>query len=191
MERTIAAELPEDLARKNKIGKAYGTRFGPNTKSGIFAKLKQSQAPFGAHRGIDENVISEHDSTAERFEFLSGQTADLQKSLADLENLIRDLDETIHKEFSKNFRVINEHFEHYFKILFRGGKAKLILEERVDDPEKDFEEGEDSESDEGPRRSKTIEDRIAGIDIKANPPGKKFPQSICSRAANDRSRPLP
>ena len=66
----------------------------------------------------------------------------------------------------------------------------MILEERVDDPEKDFEEGEDSESDEGPRRSKTIEDRIAGIDIKANPPGK-IPQSICSRAASDRSRPLP
>ena len=64
-EQTPFEELKEQLprncrkiSRKNKIGKAYGTRFGPNTKSGIFAKLKQSQAPFGAHRGIDENVIS-------------------------------------------------------------------------------------------------------------------------------------
>lgn len=189
LERTIAAELPEDLAQKIRSEKLAEQDLAQMQNPEFLQNLNRAKHHLELIGGIDENVISEHDSTAERFEFLSGQTADLQKSLADLENLIRDLDETIHKEFSKNFRVINEHFEHYFKILFRGGKAKLILEERVEEAPDELDEVEDEEPASAKAmagKRKTIEDRIAGIDIRANPPGKKI-SSINMLSGGERS----
>jgi len=104
-----------------------------------------------------------------------------------LENLISDLDETIHKEFSKNFRVINEHFEHYFKILFRGGKAKLLLEERVEESiDAENPENEAEEDDKKIKERKIAENRIVGIEIKANPPGKKI-SSVNMLSGGERS----
>ena len=188
LERTMNEELPDELMQKIKTEKlteqdsaqAQNPEFLP-----ILSKAKHQLELIG---GIDETVVAEHTSTAERFDFLTGQTADLQKSLADLENLISDLDETIHKEFSKNFRVINEHFEHYFKILFRGGKAKLILEERLEKPTNELDEAEDepASAKASAGKEKTIEDRIAGIEIRANPPGKKI-SSVNMLSGGERS----
>ena len=184
LERMMAEELPADLVKTiqtKTLSPEEKSRAADPRLTEEISKARHQMEMIG---GIDEGVIAEHSSTAERFDFLSGQVNDLQKSLADLEKIIRDLDETIHKEFSKNFRAINEHFEHYFKMLFRGGVAKLILEERVEDVPDELDETQDAE--EPKKKKKTIEDRIAGIDIKAVPPGKKI-SSISMLSGGERS----
>lgn len=91
-------------------------------------KLRAELAGIGE---FDPALIKEAQETESRYNFLSVQTADLEKASEDLKSLIKDLDEKIHTEFGKNLKAINEQFEHYFKMMFGGGKAhlKLIKEE--------------------------------------------------------------
>ena len=96
---------------------------------------------------VNVDAIEEYKEVSERYEFLSAQLADVQKSKAELERIITSLTEEMCRIFSESFRIINSNFKSIFVELFGGGKAELILT----DPENVLE---------------------SGIEISVAPPGK-------------------
>ena len=97
-------------------------------------------------------AIGEYEELSQRFGFMSQQKADLEKSIADLQQTIVKLNRICRLRFRESFEAINEKFELIFPRLFRGGKAKLVLTDDND-----------------------LLD--TGVDIIVQPPGKKL-QSI-------------
>ena len=97
-------------------------------------------------------AMQEYDEMKERFDFLSRQEADLIQAKEDLHKAILQINRTTREMFRETFEKIRENFSEYYKLLFGGGSAELIL----------LDEGDVLES---------------GIEIVARPPGKKL-QSI-------------
>lgn len=145
--------------------------------------------------GIDPEIEKEYIETKERYDFLSGQVNDLEGAIKSLEKVIKELDLTIKEKFDKEFKLIQEKFQEYFKILFNGGNAKIIKVMDTDEVKseskkaKDEEGGEDQEAEsftvaqdgEGVVDLKKIKflqkhnaTGLAGIEIQATPPGKKI-----------------
>jgi chromosome segregation protein len=122
--------------------------------------------------GIDTEVIKEYESTKERHDFLDNQLNDLEKAATDLRALIAELDEDMKKKRSSAFRKIRKEFNRYFQILFEGGEADL--EEIYGEPP--VEEGVESqiEAVEENETKKSKDKLLTGIEVIANPPGKKI-----------------
>ena len=148
--------------------------------------------------GIDPEVENEYINTKERYDFISGQVNDLVEAIGSLEKIIKELDITIKEIFDKEFKIIQTKFEEYFKILFSGGRAKII---KVMEKEKDNESSqEDKEGEEkkAPVFKSAIDIKkikflqkhnatgLAGIEIQATPPGKKI-SSISMLSGGERA----
>lgn len=99
----------------------------------------------------DVNVgsIEEYAQVSERYEFLTSQRTDITQSMDQLQEIIADMEKTIKTKFKENFDKIVVNFEEIFKKLFGGGHAEL----RLDNEDNPLE---------------------AGIEIIAQPPGKKL-----------------
>ena len=99
----------------------------------------------------DVNVgsIREYEQVSERYNFLTEQRADILTAMDELKKIIQDMDKTIRERFKENFDQIVINFEDIFRQLFGGGHAEL----RLDDENNPLE---------------------AGIEIIAQPPGKKL-----------------
>ncbi|HDN78979.1 MAG TPA: chromosome segregation protein SMC [Chloroflexi bacterium] len=97
---------------------------------------------------VNLEAPEEYKALEERYSLLKEQIEDLEKGLARLRRMIADLDKEMEKRFMSTFKAVDAAFRLYFKELFLGGTARLILTNS-----KDWEE--------------------AGIEIEANPPGKR------------------
>lgn len=143
--------------------------------------------------GIDPEIEREYIETKERFDFLFGQVSDLKKAINSLEKVIKELDMVIKEKFDKEFKLISEKFQEYFKILFNGGTAKIIkvmIEEEIEKTEKENQNGElatdmvsetkkiETEQMRNIKRIKYLQKYnatgLAGVEIQATPPGKKI-----------------
>ena len=142
-------------------------------------KLKYQLSLIG---GIDEEVVKEYSETKERYEFLSNQLTDLREAVEDLENMIAELDELMKKKRAQAFKKIRKDFGRYFEILFGGGKADL--EEVYGEPPSEEEAilpvegvpgaGTEMQSDQEIEKPKKKSEKVlTGIEVMANPPGKK------------------
>ncbi|HTT72034.1 MAG TPA: chromosome segregation protein SMC, partial [Anaeromyxobacteraceae bacterium] len=100
---------------------------------------------------LNLTAIEEYDELARRHEFLQGQKADLEASLADLKSAIVKINRASRERFRETFDLVNEKFQQVFPRLFNGGRAGLAL---TQDPEGGEIEG--------------------GVEIFAQPPGKKL-----------------
>lgn len=98
---------------------------------------------------VNLGAIEEFRRVSERFEYLSAQKNDLMEAKTKLHEIIREMDDEMSKRFRSTFDEIRKHFVVVFSRLFGGGRADLILSE----PDKPLE---------------------TGIDIVAQPPGKKL-----------------
>lgn len=141
--------------------------------------------------GIDPETEKEFDDTKERFDFLSGQTDDLNEAISSLEKIITELDGNIKERFDEEFTVISEKFSEYFKILFNGGNAKIfkVAEEELKDGEAN--DGTDeSLSSRNLRKVKRLKKRnalgLSGVEIQATPPGKKI-QTVAMLSGGERA----
>lgn len=99
----------------------------------------------------DVNVgsIAEFERVNTRYTFLTEQRTDLEGAIANLLEIINDLDETMKVRFKETFEKVNTEFGIVFKKLFRGGKAHLILTDPSDM-------------------------LTTGVEISAEPPGKSL-----------------
>jgi chromosome segregation protein len=108
--------------------------------------LKRQIAMLG---DVNLGAIEEYARVSERFDFLSTQKNDLIEAKTTLYHVIREIDEEMSKRFLHTFQEIRSHFSVVFSKLFGGGRADLILSE-PDNP------------------------LDTGVDIVAQPPGKKL-----------------
>ncbi|MFA5155728.1 MAG: AAA family ATPase [Patescibacteria group bacterium] len=178
----------------------------------LYKTLSTYKSQLEAIGGIDPEAEKEYQETKERYDFLSGQTADLDQAIKSLEEVIYELDLNIKNRFDAEFKVISEKFNDYFKILFNGGSAK-IYKVMVEDLEK--EEAKDAaakgpaasaaeinngltaaeatikkEMDEKLKRLKFLKKHnavgLAGIEVQATPPGKKI-QTVTMLSGGERA----
>ncbi len=98
---------------------------------------------------VNVGAIEEHEELSERFRFLTEQKNDLDGTLESLRDAIARINRTSRRRFREAFEEISKRFSENFPRLFRGGKASLALTETEDVLE-------------------------AGIDIMAQPPGKRL-----------------
>ncbi|MEA2746878.1 MAG: chromosome segregation protein, partial [Myxococcales bacterium] len=98
---------------------------------------------------VNLDAMREHEDAEKRFVFYTTQKADLDKALADLERAIQQMNRESKKLFEETFAAVNERFQTIFPKMFRGGRAELRLTNPSDMLE-------------------------TGIDIVAQPPGKKL-----------------
>ena len=98
---------------------------------------------------INIDSIEQYKEVKERFDFLSSQKQDLDETKAKLEDIIREMQTIMVKQFKESFEIIRSHFDVVFKALFGGGSGRLSLS----DPDNVLE---------------------SGIDIEVQPPGKKL-----------------
>ena len=114
--------------------------------------VKESREIRGRLRELGEvnvGAIKEYESVSRRYEFLSEQRKDIVTAMEELQAIISDMDTTIKTKFKENFDQVVENFEVIFKELFGGGHAELRMEDENNPLE-------------------------SGIDIIAQPPGKKL-----------------
>ncbi|RKM62687.1 chromosome segregation protein SMC [Butyrivibrio sp. XB500-5] len=98
---------------------------------------------------VNVNAIEDYKNLIERYTFMKTQHDDLIEAEQQLKEIIKDLDESMRKQFMEQFKLINIEFDKVFKEMFGGGKGTLELAEDEDILE-------------------------AGIRINAQPPGKKL-----------------
>lgn len=98
---------------------------------------------------VNVGAIEEYAQVRERYEFLTEQRGDITSAMQQLKAIIDDMEKTIKTKFKENFDKVVINFEAIFKSLFGGGHAEL----RLDDEDNPLE---------------------AGIEIIAQPPGKKL-----------------
>lgn len=79
---------------------------------------------------LDENLIKEARETEERYEFLTKQIDDLNIAIKDLKVLINELDQKIHHDFKEALHKINAELDTLMKLMFGGGRAKLVVKEQ-------------------------------------------------------------
>ena len=123
----IAIEIPDAVAAKKRLN-----------------ELKQKIKSLG---NVNVAAIEEYKEVSERYEFMSAQVEDVEKSKKEIERLINDLTKQMKEVFVTSFDEINKNFTFTFKELFGGGTASLSLA----DPEDILN---------------------SGIDILVHPPGK-------------------
>lgn len=176
LKKSIAADLgPHQVEIVEKMGKV-AEEVDAQDK---ILRLKRQLEQIG---GVDDLTLQEYQETEGRFGVLTEQINDLDRGMADLQSVIQELDGHIKVKFSTAFESIQAKFEHYFEMLFNGGKAQLVMVRASSK-----EQGPDLETEDGTEESgqlrpeeKIVEkfehgvDNIVGIDIRATPPGKRL-----------------
>jgi chromosome segregation protein len=112
-------------------------------------KVRELKREITALGDVNLGAIEEYQRVYERFEFLSVQKSDLIEAKTTLYQVIQEMNEEMSRRFKTTFEAIRVQFAIIFTRLFGGGRADLILSE----PEQLLE---------------------SGIDIVAQPPGKKL-----------------
>lgn len=112
-------------------------------------KLASSRQALRELGSVNLTAPDEFEEVKERFEFLSGQFSDLQKARDDLAQITEEMRAEATELFLATYNKIKKNFHNMFRRLFGGGKAEL----RLIDPQNVLE---------------------SGIDIFAQPPGKKL-----------------
>lgn len=98
---------------------------------------------------VSLGAVEEHKQLEERYQFLTKQRDDLVQSKDSLMEAIQKINKTTRTMFMESFEAVRKEFNDYFRMLFNGGKADLILLDETNVLE-------------------------CGIDIEVRPPGKKL-----------------
>ncbi|MFH1045367.1 MAG: chromosome segregation protein SMC [Candidatus Omnitrophota bacterium] len=115
----------------------------------IFEEIAQLRSRLEGIGPVNLIAIEESDQLQQRYDFLIAQQEDLIQAQDSLRKAITQINHTAREMFAETFQKIQENFRVYFRILFNGGDARLIL----------LDENNVLES---------------GIEIVARPPGKKL-----------------
>ena len=89
--------------------------------------LRQQRALLRRIGPVNLEAQAEFQEVKERFEFMTAQVADLEKAVADVRQVISELDELMESELLRTFEAVAEEFGAIFTRLFGGGSARLKL----------------------------------------------------------------
>jgi chromosome segregation protein len=97
---------------------------------------------------VNMMALEELQEAEERLTFLDAQRQDLLASIEDTTQAIREIDQVSRQQFLEAFQAINGYFAETFRTLFGGGVGQMRLTDEAD--------------------------ADSGIDIAAQPPGKRL-----------------
>jgi chromosome segregation protein len=117
------------------------------------ARVKELRGLVERMGDINLTAIEESAELQQRYDFLTAQKADLESAMSRLDTAIDKINRASRKRFRDVFDTVNAKFQEVFPHLFGGGKAHLALTDESDLLE-------------------------TGVEIVANPPGKKMLQNI-------------
>ena len=129
-----------------------------DTDDARLAELKDLIDRMGTD--INLTAIEEFDEVSKRFDFLSAQKTDLERAVDQLQRAIDKINKTSRKLFKDTFHAVNATFKEVFPRLFRGGQAALSLSTQKTNAD-------------GTPIGGEVDLLEAGIEIMAQPPGKK------------------
>jgi len=109
---------------------------------------------------VSEDVLEQYEAESARLAHLQQQLEDVEQAAGNLRRVLSDLNSRMATQFNETFREVATAFERTFTRLFGGGMARLVLN--------------------------TTEDGAAGIDIVAQPPGKRL-QNLTALSGGERS----
>jgi len=138
-------EGPKEIDRKDF---EFVRRYGQDLKE-CSDKLKNYKLEFGRLGDINWQAIEDYERQKLRADFLKVQEVELKSSLEDLQKAIAHIDEKSKARFSAAYEEVNSRFQKVFPIIFGGGSADLKIVGDINDAE-------------------------CGIEIVAQPPGKKM-----------------
>lgn len=141
----IINKLYDEYQLTKREAEAVGEK--PEDPKGAQRRLHELKNSIRHLGSVNLGAIEEYKEVKERYEFMSDQIEDVEKSKKELIRLIEELTYKMSHQFREQFSKINENFNETFRELFGGGKAELILENPTDVLE-------------------------SNIDIKLQPPGK-------------------
>jgi chromosome segregation protein len=127
---------------------AEGPREELETK---LVRLERRRETLG---GVNPFAKEEYEREKEHLEELRTQRADLERSLAELDKLRRELTETVERRFAETFAAVERNFAEVAGTLFPGGEGRLRLTE-----------AESDESGDG--------ETVQGIEVELCPAGKR------------------
>src|SRR5204862_1218278 len=111
-----------------------------------YRELRDKMDSMGA---VNMMAVEEYQEAEERFVFLNAQRQDLLDSIRDTAQAIDEIDLVCRRQFKEAFEAINSGFKEAFVHLFGGGHGELRLLEGAEETD-------------------------AGVEIVAQPPGKKL-----------------
>ncbi len=117
------------------------------TRNAVLTELTEYKNKLRALGSVNVNAIEEYAEVKTRFDFMSEQIGDLEKSKDNLLEIIVKLEYEMRETFTTAFAEIDRNFKIVFAELFGGGTAELALT----DPENVL---------------------TSGIEIRVAPPGK-------------------
>ncbi|MGL5067096.1 MAG: chromosome segregation protein SMC [Sarcina sp.] len=112
------------------------------------ASIYSLKSRINALGTVNVNAVDEFNELSEKFKFLTREREDLENAREELIGIIEDMTSKMKVIFRQNFNVLNKNFDSTFKELFKGGSAKLILDES--------------------------DELNSDIEIRVQPPGKKI-----------------
>jgi len=139
-------DLSEKYQLSLELAKAQSIAVAPDELQRELKLAKKGLAEIGE---VNVGAIEEFQRVSERYQFLTTQKDDLMTSQKQLLETINEIDTEAALRFKNTFDQISASFSKVFVKMFGGGKAKLELT----DPEHLL---------------------TTGMEIKAQPPGKKF-----------------
>ncbi|HET7508198.1 MAG TPA: AAA family ATPase [Solirubrobacterales bacterium] len=136
-------------------------------------RLERRRAQIGPVNPLAEQ---EYDEAREHVEALQAQREDIERSMRELESLIRDIDEEIERAFEETFEATARNFEEMVEHLFPGGRGRLrrVSLRPVRDEERPAGEQEaptDAEPEPEPEEEDEQRDEL-GVEIEVTPAGK-------------------
>jgi chromosome segregation protein len=141
-------ETDEGLKEIYRKDFEFVRRYGQDLKE-CSDKLKNYKQEFGRLGDINWQAIEDFEKQKVRADFLHVQEIELKSSLEDLQKAIAHIDEKSKIRFQMAYDEVNSRFQKVFPIIFGGGSADLKIVGDLNDAE-------------------------CGIDIVAQPPGKKM-----------------
>ena len=99
-------------------------------RSQVSSRVSSLRGKIRALGEIDVGSIEEFKEVAARYEELTTQRGDIEKSKEELVNMIADITREMSQLFSEQFVLLNTYFNESFVEIFGGGSAEL----RLDDP---------------------------------------------------------
>ena len=129
-EKQILDKLWESYELSHEAAKAQRVELEslPKAQRRI-AELKRSISALG---NINPDAVEEFQRINERYTYFSDQRNDVSKAKAELEEIIGGITQEMTTIFREQFTLIQQAFQETFQELFRGGKAKLELEDPND-----------------------------------------------------------
>lgn len=111
-------------------------------------EIKKYKNKLNSLGDVNILAIDEYEEVNDRLEFNLMQKKDLLDAIEEIRNILNKLDVEMKEKFNSSFKLVSKYFDEIFRILFNGGRAEIEIQ------------GDD--------------ELTGGIEIKAQPPGKRF-----------------